>query len=81
MISRCENPNVNHFKDYGGRGIRVCGRWRKSYSAFLKDMGRKPSPDHSLDRRNNDGHYTPKNCRWATKSDQAKNRRPARKKS
>lgn len=76
MIQRCENSNRPNFKDYGGRGIRVCKRWRKSYVAFFSDMGARPSPLHSLDRYpNNDGDYKPSNCRWATKSQQQNNRR------
>lgn len=64
---------------YHGRGIKVCSRWA-SYQNFLADMGRKPSPKHSLDRINNDGNYAPDNCRWATASEQSKNRRPWMKK-
>ena len=76
MICRCEWPKQNRFHNYGGRGIKVCGRWRGSYQAFLSDMGRKPSPKHSLDRVNNNGDYTPSNCRWGTAKQQANNRRP-----
>lgn len=75
MISRCENPNVIGFQNYGGRGICICERWRQSYSAFLEDMGRKPTRQHTLDRIQNDDGYFPSNCRWATKSEQAFNRR------
>lgn len=61
-------------KNYSGRGIRMCDEWA-TFEVFLKDMGRKPSPGHSLDRINNDGNYEPGNCRWATTSEQNINRR------
>lgn len=77
MIQRCENQKSKHFKDYGGRGIQVCMRWRGSYAAFLADMSRRPSPQHSLDRIDNDRRpgYEPGNVRWATRSEQAINQR------
>lgn len=76
MITRCEVIGTPYYENYGGRGIAVCKRWRESYEAFLIDMGRRPSQAHSLDRKNNDGNYNPRNCRWATKSEQTNNRRP-----
>lgn len=78
MIDRCERVSNKQFRDWGGRGIKVCPRWRESFAAFLADMGRKPSPDHSIDRINNDGNYEPGNCRWATRLEQNRNKRPRR---
>jgi hypothetical protein len=85
MVQRCENPNHQHFKNYGARGIKVCGRWRfgehglTGYQCFYADMGPKPSPQHSIDRVNNDLGYSKQNCRWATRKEQRANRRPPRK--
>jgi hypothetical protein len=75
MINRCTNPKHRSFKEYGGRGIKVCKRWRRSFAAFLEDMGPRPTPQHTIDRKNNDGGYTKRNCRWATRSQQNLNRR------
>lgn len=74
MWARCRQPHRNSYHNYGGRGIRVCARWR-SFPNFLADMGLKPSSRHSLDRRDNDGNYEPSNCHWATKREQDNNKR------
>lgn len=74
MRSRCNNPRNNSYKNYGGRGIKVCDRW-ESFENFYADMGPRPSPDHSLDRKDNELGYGPANCRWATYSEQIRNRR------
>lgn len=73
MNQRCHNTKNPSYRKYGGRGIRVCARWRASFANFIADMGRKPSPQHSIDRIDNDGNYEPGNCRWATLSQQNSN--------
>jgi hypothetical protein len=75
MRKRCGDPRNIGWSDYGGRGITVCGRWRDSFENFLADMGSKPTPQHSIDRINNDGNYEPANCRWASRSEQERNKR------
>lgn len=75
MITRCYNPRTKDYADYGGRGITVCDRWRRSFSDFLSDLGEPPSDKHTLERRDNDGNYCPGNVRWATPTEQARNTR------
>ena len=75
MRMRCLQPSHDSYARYGGRGITICDRWINSFENFLADMGRKPTPQHSLDRfPDKDGNYEPTNCRWATKSEQIANR-------
>jgi hypothetical protein len=75
LRARCRSPRHAQYQDYGGRGISVCERWWESFANFLADMGRRPSPDLSIDRIDNDGNYEPANCRWATTTAQNGNRR------
>ena len=75
MKQRCNPNNWRTYDNYARRGIKVCKRWQNSYPNFLRDMGRRPSPEYSLDRKNVNKGYCKSNCRWATAVMQVHNRR------
>ena len=74
MKHRCENPRSKEWKNYGGRGIKVCEKWQ-DFESFAADMGERPSPDHSLERKDNNADYCPENCKWGTREEQNNNKR------
>lgn len=75
MKARCYNPKATYYENYGGRGISVCEHWLHSFENFLSDMGKRPSPKHTIDRIDNDKNYEPTNCQWITRAEQNRNQR------
>lgn len=78
MKQRCSNPKATGYQHYGGRGIKMCERWERSFEAFLEDVGPRPSSKFEIDRIDNDGDYEPSNCRWTTRTAQMRNTRGVR---
>lgn len=78
MKNRCYNRRGQDFKHYGGRGIKVCARWKNNFKRFVLDMGMRPTSKHELDRINNSGNYEPGNCKWATRFEQMQHTRRTR---
>lgn len=75
LKERCYNAHSKDYPNYGGRGIYICRRWRRSFESFYNDMGEKPSKNHTLDRIDNDGPYATWNCKWSTRKQQSRNKR------
>ncbi len=75
MQTRCYNDSHISYPGYGAKGVRVCVRWLSSFEHFLEDVGPRPTPFHSIDRKDPEGNYEPDNCRWATAKEQAANKR------
>jgi hypothetical protein len=78
MKNRCADPKSQRWASYGGRGIRVCDRWLHSFENFYADMGARPSARHQIDRKDNDGPYSPDNCHWVTPLANANNKARSR---